>query len=98
MLRALLLPFGVVAFLAGLFMLLVGLGVVLYQAGLWLRDGYWTYYTVRYALGEPPRSASAGVMQMIEWFWMQPLAGGLVMAGFVAIAAGMFLSAIAEKA
>jgi hypothetical protein len=52
MLRGLFVPFGFVAYFAGLFMVLAGLGVMLYQSCLWLRDGHWTYYTVGYAFGE----------------------------------------------
>jgi hypothetical protein len=79
-------------------MLLGGLGVMLYQGGLWLRDGHWTYYTVRYAFGELPHSTWGGVMQIIEWFWMQSLAGGLAMGGIAATAAGIFLNILGENA
>jgi hypothetical protein len=89
---------GAAMYICGAAMFLGGLGFALYQCWLWLRDGYWTSFTIRYALGEPPRSTWAGLAQIIEWIWRQPLAAGLIVASFFAIWASGVIYGIGDDA
>jgi hypothetical protein len=84
-------PCSEISFVAALLMVLGGVGVVICQCGLWMSDGRWTYVTVGYALGEPRRSTWVGLMQIIEWIWLQPLSAGLILAGFLALGVSVLL-------
>ena len=91
LLRGLLVPCSEISFVAALLMVVGGVGVLICQCGLWLSEGRWTYFTVGFALGEPPRSTWGGLMQIIEWIWLQPLSGGLILAGFLALGVSILL-------
>jgi hypothetical protein len=88
---------GLLVFAAGALTSLGGLGFVLYQCGLWLRDGHWTHRTIRYALGEPPHSSWGGVAQIIDWAWMQPLGAGMIFTGFVLVGLGIVVAMKGEE-
>jgi hypothetical protein len=76
---------GFVLYAAGALTALGGIGLGLYQCLQWLRDGRWTTYTVKGALGPPPQSTWGGVAQIIDWIWAQPLLGALIATGFILI-------------
>jgi hypothetical protein len=88
---------GLIVFAAGALTSLGGLGFVLYQCALWLRDGNWTHRTIRYALGEPPRSSWGGVAQIIDWVWMQPLGATMIFGGFLVVGLGIVITMKGEE-
>ena len=59
-----------------------------YQAGLWLRDGYWTPLPIS-ALGLPhPVVEWRGLQKLIDWTFEAPLSAGFIALAFLLVLIG----------
>ena len=78
--------------LTGVLLLLGSGGFLIFQSVLWLRDGFWTAYEVRYFWGgDLFQFEWAGVGHVVAWFCTQPLTAGVAMAAVLLIAIGMVI-------
>jgi hypothetical protein len=59
------------------------IGIVVYQCGLWLRDGRWTAISIEDTLGRAPPLAWVGVSKIVEWIWSCPLSVGVFGVGLI---------------
>jgi hypothetical protein len=77
---------------------IIGLGGLIWACGmlfglflcvLWLRDGYWTSFTLIGVLGPAWISGWGGVDQIVRWIWLQPLWALISFSGISVAAFGL---------
>ena len=78
---------GLLLVLLGVGLVVGGIGTVLYQCGLWVRDGYWTAIDLRDLTSGPPIHGKwVGLEKILRWFGEQSAGlAGIVIGTVVAI-------------
>jgi hypothetical protein len=72
----------------GWFIVLAGVGISLYQIGLWLRDGYWTPLEFKLIFDKEPDLQQVtwiGVQKILAWILGSPLSVGLMVVGLLVV-------------
>lgn len=78
--------------LAGIFIVMFGIGVIGYQGFLWLQNGYWSPLEFRLAWqlvgGSEPSFAWLGLQKISVAILDEPLSGGIICVGEAAVLIG----------
>lgn len=81
--------FGSLVLLAGIGLVLAGIGTGLYQCALWLREGLWTAIELRDLTDGPPfHHKWLGLERIARWIGEQSVALCSVLAGMILAFAG----------
>lgn len=62
------------------------IGLIVYSAYRWIRDGTWPHIDLR-SLATPPRLPWLQAQQIVDWLWYVPLFSGLLLAAVLLAAA-----------